>query len=268
MTYNLIKDIAFGKLKNQDADLLLPKSKSSPLVVLIHGGAWVGSCKEDFHYFAELLAGFGYAVLNLNYRLVPDGASGQDMLEDIHTGIKLILSRAEEYNIYKDALALAGCSAGAHLALLYAYKGICPIKVPLVFNMVGPTDLTDISYLEELGEQEAAMMLNVLSALSCSNLKDLSLDNIPQELFDLSPLYHITKNAPRTISAYGALDTLVPLSQGLKLNQKLQEVAGKDKSELIIFPNSDHSLAADKDIYTLTINKLQKELAQLLPLKK
>lgn len=267
MAYNLIKNIKFGSLKNQDADLLLPKGKKSPLIALIHGGAWVCSCKEDFHYFAELLAGFGYAVLNLNYRLVPDGASGQDMLEDIHAGINLILSRAKEYNICHDALALAGCSAGAHLALLYAYKGICPIKVPLVFNMVGPTDLTDISYLEQLGEQEAVMMLNVLSTLTSSNLSNLSLATIPQELFGLSPLYHIDKDAPRTISAYGALDTLVPLSHGLKLDKKLKEIAGEDKSELIIFPNSDHSLGADEDIYKLTINKLQKELELLLPIK-
>lgn len=40
-----------------------------PLLVLVHGGAWLGGCKNDLVWLAEEMAGRGYAVAAVNYRL-------------------------------------------------------------------------------------------------------------------------------------------------------------------------------------------------------
>ncbi len=40
-----------------------------PLLVLVHGGTWIAGCKNDMAWLAEAMAGRGYAVATVNYRL-------------------------------------------------------------------------------------------------------------------------------------------------------------------------------------------------------
>ncbi|MEO6758919.1 MAG: alpha/beta hydrolase, partial [Saprospiraceae bacterium] len=40
-----------------------------PLLVLVHGGTWISGCKYDMAWLAEEMAGRGYAVATINYRL-------------------------------------------------------------------------------------------------------------------------------------------------------------------------------------------------------
>jgi len=269
MSFKIIKDVKYGSSSNQDCDLLLPSQAKSalPMVVLLHGGAWVGSKKEDFQYFAEMLTSWGYAVLNTNYRLVPQGASCQDMLADIDHAIRYAIDRSAEWGISSSPIALAGCSAGAHLALLYAYKGISPVEVKLILNMVGPSDLLDPAYFANQEHPQFAEHLSIISLLAGVDLSAFDPSSPPKELKDISPVYSIGALSPKTISAYGKKDMLVPYSNGITLDKRLKEIGGCEKSSLFIYENSDHSLAGDPDTHSAMLNCFKEELSKLLPIK-
>ena len=69
-----LMDLSYGADKQQRMDLYLPanRTKNTPLIILIHGGGWSTGDKRDFSfYITELQRRLpGYALANLNYRLV------------------------------------------------------------------------------------------------------------------------------------------------------------------------------------------------------
>ena len=113
------KDVQYGNPEGMCLDLYVPQYAENrcPLIVWVHGGAFVGGDKRDVTFFAEALAFNGYAVAVLNYSRAPE--SGYPVP---------VLQLGDAYNfltsgtyIYKDQLDMqqvffAGDSAGAHIA--------------------------------------------------------------------------------------------------------------------------------------------------------
>ena len=89
------------------------------VIVDIHGGAWVYGDKRWNRHFCMHMAAHGFAVFNINYRLVPD-VSVKQQLQDIFLALRYIKERENQYGIQGFKICLAGDSAGAHLASLAA----------------------------------------------------------------------------------------------------------------------------------------------------
>lgn len=124
----IIRDIPYGP---HGADNLLDAMWPAgvrgllPVIVNIHGGGWVAGSKEiEYGFYAPRLAGRGFAVLNINYRLAPEHIL-PDMLEDIFAVMRFIEERGEEFHCDKSRVFLEGDSAGAHLAALAAGVMTC-----------------------------------------------------------------------------------------------------------------------------------------------
>jgi arylformamidase len=83
-----------------------------PLLVYIHGGGWTsGDKKQDPKVFRPFLEkGISYAAIN--YRLTPDNPLPAPVY-DAARGIQFIKSKAAEWNIDPERIALTGGSAGA-----------------------------------------------------------------------------------------------------------------------------------------------------------
>ena len=83
-----------------------------PLLVYIHGGGWIGGDKkrQDVHVKPFLDKGISYAAVN--YRLTGE-APLPAPVHDAARAIQFIRSKAGEWNIRKDRIALTGGSAGA-----------------------------------------------------------------------------------------------------------------------------------------------------------
>ncbi|QSG05987.1 Alpha/beta superfamily hydrolase [Halapricum desulfuricans] len=95
------------------------ETDSNPAVVYVHGGAWRAGSKGQFSRYAVEFAGRGYVGVNPNYRLAPD-ATVPEMVADVLAGVRWSREHADSLGIDPDRIAIAGHSAGAHLAALAA----------------------------------------------------------------------------------------------------------------------------------------------------
>lgn len=85
-----------------------------PVIVNVHGGAWVYGTKETYQFYCMNLARKGFAVVNFTYRLAPEYKFPAS-LEDICLVLNFIYDNAEKYGFDTDRIYAVGDSAGAHL---------------------------------------------------------------------------------------------------------------------------------------------------------
>lgn len=116
-------DIVYGSdMKRQALDVYRPKTlegRRLPVIVSIHGGAWVYGDKERYQYYCMSLARHGFAVVNFSYRLAPEYKFPSQM-EDINSVFTWVLAHAETYGFDTRYVFGVGDSAGAHLLSLYS----------------------------------------------------------------------------------------------------------------------------------------------------
>ena len=134
-------------------DLFLPDSDAScPVVIFIHGGAWMMGDRKLAPDLTRYFAQHGFAMASIDYRL-----SGQAIfpaqVHDVKAAIRWLRAHASDYNLDPDRIALWGASAGGHLASLTALAGDGVLEedgwqpggvsaeVAAVVEGYGPTDL-------------------------------------------------------------------------------------------------------------------------------
>lgn len=99
-------DIYFG---NSSGNLL-------PTVVNVHGGGLVYGTKEICKQACVYMAKFGFNVVNINYRLLPD-VTLKDQIKDVLDGIAYIYDNAYKLNLNPEKIFLTSDSAGSFLTL-------------------------------------------------------------------------------------------------------------------------------------------------------
>lgn len=99
--------------------VMRPEKPNGSAMLLIPGGGyrWAVLDKEGFDV-ARVFAASGTTCFVLRYRLPADGwTAGADVpLQDAQRAIRLIRSRAAEFGVRPDRIAVLGASAGGHLA--------------------------------------------------------------------------------------------------------------------------------------------------------
>lgn len=108
-----LADVPYGPHERNRIDFYKAAGEGPrPLLVYIHGGGWVtGDKKQDPARFQSYLKkGISYAAVN--YRLTPDNPLPAPV-HDAARAIQFIRSKAAEWNIDTNHIALTGGSAGA-----------------------------------------------------------------------------------------------------------------------------------------------------------
>ena len=116
-----VENVSYGSCdKWHLLDLYRPKDAEGKLPVLlnIHGGAWVYGDKKVYAPYCMYLAAQGFAVVNASYRLAPKHTFPAP-LEDVGSIMEWVVTNAKEYRLDPSNLFLVGDSAGAHLATAY-----------------------------------------------------------------------------------------------------------------------------------------------------
>jgi len=120
------------------------KLKKLPVIVNLHGGAWVYGDKEVYQFYCMRLAQRGFALVNFSYRLAPE-VKFPAALEDTDKVFKWIAANSEKYGFDCDRVFAVGDSAGAHLLALYASGFMKKSDLPLrgIALNCGKYDMSD-----------------------------------------------------------------------------------------------------------------------------
>ena len=92
-----------------------------PVMVELHGGAWVNGNRENGNVGNEALARNGVIVVALDFRVPPE-APYPASLADIHYGIRWCKAHTEGWNGITDKIGAMGTSSGAHQAMLLGMR--------------------------------------------------------------------------------------------------------------------------------------------------
>lgn len=229
-----LPDVAFlAPDRKEKLDLYLPTEPAagtgSPAVVWIHGGGWLNGTKAEARAQAicRTLADAGYVAASIDYRLGPGAWPGN--LFDCKNAVRFLRAHATRYRIDPDRIAVAGGSAGGHLALMVALTAGAPDLEPTgaqtpypqfasdvrcVINFYGITDLLVHGQTDAAGQPTATRKL-VAKTLSCFGAADDEAD----VLRVASPITYVKPSSPPILSFHGRADTTVDFSQAVTLDQ-------------------------------------------------
>lgn len=229
----VLRNESYGANARNIMDVYLPADRSeanTPVLIMIHGGGWTEGDKADFTSFVDTLKRRlpNYAIFNINYRLAGNGVNlfpAQE--EDVKKCVEFIYSKRSEYNI-SDRFAMAGASAGGHLALLQSYKYTSPVKIKAVVDFFGPTELTHF-YNNPPSFLVPILLLNVTGTTPAFN---------PTLYQQSSPLTFAVAGSPPTIILQGGADVVVPPSQSILLRDRL--VAVGVTHQYVFYPSGGH----------------------------
>lgn len=227
-----IKNIVY-KITAADSlklDIYLPQkhTKKTPLIVWIHGGAWMRGDKEVFrkknNRLLNALLNEGYAIASINYRLSGE-AIFPAQIQDCNDAINYLWINNKKYSINKNRIAVMGRSAGGHLAALVATSNNHAVpdffsapnkpkfKINALISFFGPTELIA---LEENKKKKS-------DKSSTARFLGGQPSNIPEIARKASPVTYINKHTPPTILLHGTSDKKVPATQSELFKSKLDE---------------------------------------------
>ena len=96
-------------------------SGSFPLIVEMHGGAWVRGDRSNDTKMNEALAKSGVVVAAIDFR-VPPVASYPASMQDINYAIRWFKANAAQFRSRADLVGSMGASSGSHQAVLSAMR--------------------------------------------------------------------------------------------------------------------------------------------------
>jgi len=226
-----VYNLKYGEDKRQKMDVFLPEnySEDSPVVLIVHGGAWKYGRKEHMIQIQKMLFKNNIPSINMNYRLVSKKITYKDQLDDISAVIEKFNSLAHKADLKTNNYILLGESAGGHLALLYGYQN--PDKIKKIISLSGPTDFYSAEYLQSFYSKYTSNTIQKVVGTKF-NRKNLS-----EDFEKASPIAN-TSNVP-TLIFQGNQDFLVNQQQGLALDSVL---TAKDiPHKLVFMKNTGHA---------------------------
>ena len=234
-------------------DLYLPETppagRLSPAVVWIHGGGWAGGTKNEARAknICGILARAGYVAVSVDYKL-GEGAWPTNLF-DCKNAVRFLRAHAAEYHLDPNRIAVAGGSAGGHLALMVAlttdragfeptgsgtpYAGVSN-AVRCVINMYGVTSLNTRQQTDAKG-QPNGMRKPLGAALKVFGAADDSADVLRRA----SPVTHVTKSSPPILTLQGRADTTVDYAQAEELDRVARERGARH--ELVLIDGVGHT---------------------------
>jgi len=191
--YQKTASISYAEGARRKLDYYVPLnvSEDAPMVVFFYGGGWRKGEREKYEFVASALTDAGFRVVIPDYRLYPEVAFPEFMLDAAqavawaHDKQSLVVS--SEPKIY-----LMGHSAGAHIAALLA---------------------TDFSYLERqsLGPDAIAALVGLSGPYDFLPLKSGYLEQVfPESSRSTSqPINFVSGSTPATLLIHGRDDDVV-----------------------------------------------------------
>jgi acetyl esterase/lipase len=235
----VLRDIEYARAGEHSLklDLHLPaKGNSAPLIVWVHGGAWRRGSKSDMPL--GRLVQQGFAVASVDYRLTPVAAFPAQA-HDLKAAIRYLRGTAASHQLDAGRMAIAGASAGAHLAALIGIThGVRELEgelgehrgqssqVGAIVSFYGMSNLTTI--LDQSTPHGLSVRVPALELLLGGQ------PSAKPELAKLaSPVFHVDGSDPPLLLFHGDQDPQAPINQSHELHAAYQKAGRTVRFEVI-----------------------------------
>jgi acetyl esterase/lipase len=213
--------------ERQRLDLYLPRDgKDLPLIVYVHGGAWLGGSKANpvpLPYLAD-----GYAVASINYRL-SQHALFPAQIEDCKAAVRWLRLNAAQYGLDPNRFAAWGESAGGHLSAMLGTTAdakefevgenlTASSRVQAVVDFFGPTDLLQMD-----AHRLPTGQVHDTADSPESKLVGGPIQENKDKVAKTNPITYVTQDDPPFLIVHGDADPLVPHHQSELLEAALKK---------------------------------------------
>jgi acetyl esterase/lipase len=196
------------------------------VLLFVPGGAWVhGSRLLQGYALMSHLAEMGWVCLSIDYRVAPNHRWPQH-ITDVKTAIAWARANVDKFGGDRDFVALAGTSAGGHLAALAGLTANDPelqddlpegsdTSVDAVVGIYGRYDWEDRSTVER------ARFVDFLERVVVKR----KIDRHPEIFRKASPIARTHADAPPFLVIHGSGDTVIPVQQARDFVEKLRSAS-------------------------------------------
>jgi acetyl esterase/lipase len=229
-----LADVRYGKYDRNVLDVFQAKTKNpAPVLIFFHGGGWIGGDKKSFN--AAPMTKAGITVVAANYRFTTgtkDAAPYPAPMLDSTRVVQFVRSKADEWHIDPNRIALTGGSAGAVISMWIAYRddmakpnSADPIehfstRVTCIVPQAGPTTLDPKLILQRVGGNPTIHPA-MLPFFGVKSIAELDAPEKQKLIEDASPITHVTRDDPPTFMQYGFALGGTPLPPNTPINTSI-----------------------------------------------
>jgi acetyl esterase/lipase len=250
-------DIPYASISPaQKLDVYLPEKGEGlfPVIVSIHGGAFMFGDKRDMQTF-PVLEGLnrGYAVVSINYRMSGE-AKFPALVHDMKAAIRWIRAESEKWLFDPNKIAVWGGSAGGYLSAMAGVSlGIPKLEdlslgnpdqgssVQAVIDWFGPTNFLKMDeQLYATGFTPAPDLAHNGEHSPESLLMGAKITLIPEQVKAANPETYINASTPPFLIQHGTNDDIVPCLQSVYFAEKLAVVLGSERVTIDLLEGAQH----------------------------
>ena len=219
--YSVQENVAYGLRARHRLDLFHTQTprEHRPLIVFVHGGAWMHGDKKDYRFIGEAFAKEGFDVAVINYHLAPEHIFPAS-IDDLSLALNYLNVHQLKYQISTEKVVLMGHSAGAFnvMSALYhpkPYEIQCRNQITAIIGLAGPY------HFDYKGDP------------ICADAFD---QNRPYQ--EVMPYYFVESNTVKHYLLVAENDDVVGLSNAVDLDRRLKEKG--NYSQLWTVPRIGH----------------------------
>lgn len=219
--YSVQENVAYGLRARHRLDLFHTQTprEHRPLIVFVHGGAWMHGDKKDYRFIGEAFAKEGFDVAVINYHLAPEHIFPAS-IDDLSLALNYLNVHQLKYQISTEKVVLMGHSAGAFnvMSALYhpkPYEIQCRSQITAIIGLAGPY------HFDYKGDP------------ICADAFD---QNRPYQ--EVMPYYFVESNRVKHYLLVAENDDVVGLSNAVDLDRRLKEKG--NYSQLWTVPRIGH----------------------------
>ncbi|MEG0031392.1 alpha/beta hydrolase [Acinetobacter sp.] len=219
--YSVQENVAYGLRARHRLDLFRTQTprEHRPLIVFVHGGAWMHGDKKDYRFIGEAFAKEGFDVAVINYHLAPEHIFPAS-IDDLSLALNYLNVHQLKYQISTEKVVLMGHSAGAFnvMSALYhpkPYEIQCRSQITAIIGLAGPY------HFDYKGDP------------ICADAFD---QNRPYQ--EVMPYYFVESNTVKHYLLVAENDDVVGLSNAVDLDRRLKEKG--NYSQLWTVPRIGH----------------------------
>jgi len=236
-------NVSYGTHPRNVYDIYLPANRDTTntgIILMIHGGAWKAGQKEELNAYLNMLKAKcpGVALVNMNYRLASNSNNihHNEILADISTAVNHVIENRKKYQV-ADKMGVVGVSAGAQLAMIYAFK--YNTKIKCVGSIFGPTIINDWNWYNSNNPLLGGYVGDVLAEYVGKPWDTTAYKAV-------SPFWNVSSSTQPTIIFHGNLDPIVPVYQSQWLRSKLNTLGVPNQyHEYVAFHSFDDTQSDD-----------------------